>query len=40
MSPKGEEPLLEVRNLVKHFQVGGGLFGGPPMVVKDRKSVV
>ena len=45
MSPKGEEakpqrevgmqrPLLEVRNLVKHFQVGGGLFGGPPMVVK------
>jgi ABC-type oligopeptide transport system ATPase subunit len=21
-------PLLEVRNLVKHFRVGGGLFGG------------
>jgi oligopeptide transport system ATP-binding protein len=23
------EPLLEVSNLVKHFHVGGGLFGGP-----------
>src|SRR4026207_2069517 len=22
------QPILEVRNLVKHFQVGGGLFGG------------
>jgi len=27
-------PLLEVRNLVKHFTVGGGLFGGPPGVVR------
>jgi oligopeptide transport system ATP-binding protein len=45
MSPKSEEaptpgevssqpPLLEVRNLVKHFQVGGGLFGGRPGTVK------
>ena len=24
----GDVPLLEVRNLVKHFHVGGGLFGG------------
>jgi oligopeptide transport system ATP-binding protein len=28
------EVILEVRNLVKHFQVGGGLFGGRPGVVK------
>ena len=28
------EPILDVRNLVKHFQVGGGLFGGRPAVVK------
>jgi oligopeptide transport system ATP-binding protein len=45
MSPKGEEataqrgeglqqPLLIVRNLVKHFHVGGGLLGGPAAVVK------
>jgi oligopeptide/dipeptide ABC transporter ATP-binding protein len=45
MSPKGEgatakrelssgEPLLQVRNLVKHFQVGGGLFGGGAGIVK------
>ena len=45
ISPKGEEataqrsksspePILVVRNLVKHFQVGGGLFGGAPAVVK------
>jgi oligopeptide/dipeptide ABC transporter ATP-binding protein len=45
MSPKGEEAsgrageassdvILEVRNLVKHFPVGGGLFGGPAAVVK------
>jgi oligopeptide/dipeptide ABC transporter ATP-binding protein len=45
ITPKGEEataqragsspePILIVRNLVKHFQVGGGLFGGPPAVVK------
>ena len=27
-------PLLEVRNLVKHFYVGGGLFGGSPGVVR------
>ena len=26
--------LLEVRNLVKHFHVGGGLFGGPAGVVR------
>ena len=26
--------LLEVRNLVKHFTVGGGLFGGRPGVVR------
>ncbi|MGH7397428.1 MAG: hypothetical protein ACRELW_07820, partial [Candidatus Rokuibacteriota bacterium] len=32
--PKGEEAILEVRNLVKHFQVGGGWFGGPAAVVK------
>ena len=29
-----QEPILEVRNLVKHFPVGGGWFGGPPAVVK------
>jgi oligopeptide transport system ATP-binding protein len=45
MSPKDEEAsrqageassdvILEVRNLVKHFPVGGGLFGGPAAVVK------
>jgi len=41
MSPKGEEaipkieePILIVRNLVKHFQVGGGFFGGRPGIVK------
>jgi oligopeptide transport system ATP-binding protein len=38
MSPKGEEattqPILQVRNLVKHFQVGGGLFGGGAGIVK------
>jgi oligopeptide/dipeptide ABC transporter ATP-binding protein len=28
------EPILEVRNLVKHFHVGGGLFGGAPGVVR------
>ena len=26
------EPILRVANLVKHFQVGGGLFGGPAAV--------
>jgi oligopeptide transport system ATP-binding protein len=29
-----DELILEVRNLVKHFEVGGGLFGGPPGLVK------
>jgi oligopeptide transport system ATP-binding protein len=29
-----DAPLLEVRNLVKHFTVGGGLFGGKPGVVR------
>jgi oligopeptide/dipeptide ABC transporter ATP-binding protein len=28
------EVLLEVRHLVKHFTVGGGLFGGPPGLVR------
>jgi oligopeptide transport system ATP-binding protein len=28
------EVLLEVRDLVKHFKVGGGLFGGPPGLVR------
>jgi len=28
------DALLEVRHLVKHFTVGGGLFGGPPGVVR------
>ena len=28
------EPILRVENLVKHFEVGGGLFGGRPAVVK------
>jgi oligopeptide transport system ATP-binding protein len=31
---RGDAPLLEVRNLVKHFRVGGGLFGGEPGVVR------
>ncbi|HKU97769.1 MAG TPA: dipeptide ABC transporter ATP-binding protein [Vineibacter sp.] len=31
--PEGDV-ILEVRNLVKHFPVGGGLFGGPAAVVK------
>src|SRR5207245_7343841 len=26
-------PLLEVRNVVKHFTVGGGMFGGPRGIV-------
>jgi oligopeptide transport system ATP-binding protein len=29
-----DAPLLEVRNLVKHFTVGGGLFGGKSGVVR------
>ena len=28
------ELILEVRDLVKHFEVGGGLLGGPPGLVK------
>jgi len=28
------EVILEVRDLVKHFEVGGGLLGGPPGLVK------
>ncbi len=34
--PEGHsaETILEVRSLVKHFSVGGGLFGGRPAVVK------
>ena len=31
---KEDAPLLEVRNLVKHFHVGGGLFGGRAGVVR------
>jgi oligopeptide/dipeptide ABC transporter ATP-binding protein len=42
VSPKGparpavdsQQPILEVRNLVKHFPVGGGLFGGRAATVK------
>ena len=34
MSDHTEQPLLIVRNLVKHFQVGGGWFGGAPAIVK------
>jgi oligopeptide transport system ATP-binding protein len=30
----GGDALLEVRHLVKHFQVGGGLFGGPAGLVR------
>jgi oligopeptide/dipeptide ABC transporter ATP-binding protein len=30
----GADALLEVRHLVKHFPVGGGLFGGPPGLVR------
>ena len=29
-----EAPILEVRNLVKHFPIGGGIFGGEAAVVK------
>jgi oligopeptide transport system ATP-binding protein len=31
---KDDAPLLEVRNLVKHFQVGGSLFGGRAGLVR------
>jgi oligopeptide/dipeptide ABC transporter ATP-binding protein len=30
----GDDVLLEVRHLVKHFTVGGGLFGGVPGLVR------
>jgi oligopeptide/dipeptide ABC transporter ATP-binding protein len=29
-----EAPILEVRNLVKHFTIGGGIFGGGAAVIK------
>jgi oligopeptide/dipeptide ABC transporter ATP-binding protein len=29
-----EAPILEVRNLVKHFSIGGGIFGGEAAVIK------
>jgi oligopeptide transport system ATP-binding protein len=29
-----EAPILEVRNLVKHFPIGGGVFGGEPALIK------
>ena len=29
-----DAPILEVRNLVKHFPIGGGVFGGPPALIK------
>ncbi|HVQ74972.1 MAG TPA: oligopeptide/dipeptide ABC transporter ATP-binding protein [Candidatus Binatia bacterium] len=32
--PGRGDPILEVQDLVKHFSVGGGLFGGAPGVVK------
>jgi len=35
----GDAPLLEVRNLVKHFLVGGGLFGGRAGVVRAVEGV-
>ena len=31
---KDDAPLLQVRSLVKHFQVGGGLFGGRSGLVR------
>jgi oligopeptide transport system ATP-binding protein len=34
MAEPGSDPILEVRQLVKHFQVGGGFLGGPLAVVK------
>src|SRR5258705_13297940 len=33
------EAILEVRNLVKHFQIGGGLFGGRAATVKAGDGV-
>ncbi len=32
--PVNNDVILDVRNLVKHFRIGGGLFGGKPAVVK------
>jgi oligopeptide transport system ATP-binding protein len=34
LTPGAGEVLLEVRDLVKHFSVGGGLFGGPAGTVR------
>jgi oligopeptide/dipeptide ABC transporter ATP-binding protein len=34
MSAPAPEFILEVRNLIKHFHVGGGLWGGPPALIK------
>ncbi len=33
------EPILQVKNLVKHFQISGGLFGGGARIVKAVDSV-
>ena len=35
----GDVPLLEVRNLVKHFHIGGGLFGGRAGIVRAVEGV-
>jgi oligopeptide transport system ATP-binding protein len=32
--PGSGPPILEVKNLVKHFHIGGGFFGGPAGVVR------
>src|SRR5262249_54034949 len=32
--PTTDAPILEVRNLVKHFHLGGGAFGGESAVIK------
>jgi oligopeptide transport system ATP-binding protein len=34
VSTNGDGALLEVRNLVKHFPIGGGLFGRPRAVIR------
>ena len=38
-APATGDVLLEVRDLVKEFRVGGGLFGGPPGVVRAVNGV-